>query len=75
MNDKVAKAVGTFVLALAATAVGVIVFTFPVKWLINYMFTPTFLLAVFGVAKFTFWRAYSLMFLCNLLFKFTVSSK
>lgn len=38
-------------------------------YLVNYLFAPSFLLAVFGVTHLTFWRAFWLAFLCGMLFK------
>jgi uncharacterized oligopeptide transporter (OPT) family protein len=41
---------------------------FPVKWMMNYLFTPTFLRATFGVSQMTFWRAFWLFILAGFLF-------
>lgn len=43
--------------------------TYPEMWLINYVFSPTFLLFVFGVAKLTFWRTYVTMITLGLIFR------
>jgi hypothetical protein len=31
---------------------------YPTMWMINYLFAPTALIAVFGVAKLSFWRTF-----------------
>jgi hypothetical protein len=50
-------------------------FAWFVQLLVNYLFTPATLTAVFGMAKLTLWRAWCLSFLSSLLFKsFSTSS-
>ena len=34
----------------------------PMMWLVNYLFSPSALLAVFGMAKIGFWKAFWLNF-------------
>jgi hypothetical protein len=48
---------------LVAMAIG-----FPIKWMMNYLFTPTVLRATFGVSQMTFWRAFWLAILISFLF-------
>jgi hypothetical protein len=74
MFEKLATVIGGIVLIILAIAGVSIVMAYPVKWLVNYLFTPGVLMAVFGVTKFSIWRALWLSVLCGLLFKSTVSS-
>lgn len=46
---------------------------YPTMCLVNYLFTPTLLVAVFGMAKIGFWQALCLNTLASLLFKVTAS--
>jgi hypothetical protein len=39
--------------ALFAAAMG-----YPTKWLVNYLFSPSLLMSVFGIAQITFWKAF-----------------
>ena len=49
---------------------------YPVMWGINYLFTSQVLLALFGVAKMTFWKTFVLELILGVLFKNTsVASK
>jgi hypothetical protein len=45
--------------------------TYPTKWLVNYLFSNTFLFFVFGVSKLTFWKAWALNAVCGTLIKST----
>jgi hypothetical protein len=51
-----------------------VIMAFPVKWLVNYVFTDAVRLTVFGVAQITVWRALALNILCGFLFKSSSSS-
>jgi hypothetical protein len=71
-----AKLIGTVVLAFVVIAVVAIIIAYPVMWLVNYLVTPSALIAVFGLPALTFWKAFWLNFLCATLFKSTsVSTK
>ena len=50
------------------------VFAYPTMWLVNYLFTPTFLTFVFGTATLNVWHAWALNILAGLLFKSTSTS-
>lgn len=50
-----------------------LLFAYPVMWLVNYLFTPAVLTAVFGVAKISVWQAWALNLLSGFLFKSTSS--
>ena len=62
-------AVGIGVLFFIALAIVIVIITWPVMWLINWLFLPSVLLALFGVAKISFWQTWALMFICSALFK------
>ena len=66
---------GGFVLFLVFMVFIGLLIGFPVKWMVNYLFTPATLTALFGVAQLTFWKAFWLAFLCSALFKSSGSSK
>jgi len=71
---KVLAYVGFYFLVLVIAFGLSALLAYPVKWIINYLFTPGVLLALFGVAKMTFWRAFWLSYLCSVLFKSSYSS-
>ena len=52
----------------AALIISVIVAA-PTMLLINWLFTPSFLLVVFGVSKLGFLKTWALMFICTVLLK------
>jgi hypothetical protein len=39
-----------------------LLFAFPTMWAVNYLFSTSLLLTIFGVAKLNFWRALVLNF-------------
>jgi len=63
------KAVGVFFIALFLVLGLGLIFAFPVKWAINYVFTDGVRIALFGVAYVGFWKAYVLSLLTAMLFK------
>jgi hypothetical protein len=42
-------------------------FAYPTMWLVNYLFTNSLLLSVFGIAKLTVFKAWALNILCGSL--------
>lgn len=68
-----ATAVGTIVLAFLGFVALALLMAFPTKWLVNYLFSATFLLYIFGVAKITIWQALWLNVLTGLLFRSSVT--
>jgi hypothetical protein len=46
-----------------------LVLTFPLMWLINWLFTPTVLVTLFGTSQITFWKTFALATVCGWLFK------
>jgi len=71
--DKLLKGIGAVVIVLFFLVLGGLITGYPVKWLMNWLLAPSFLLWVFGVSKLSFWKAYGLALLCGLLFKSTTS--
>jgi hypothetical protein len=66
--------VGIAVLAILVVAFITILITWPVMALINWLFLPSVLIALFGVAKLGFWQTWALLFICASLFKSTPST-
>jgi hypothetical protein len=64
----------TFGFILLVVVVGLLL-AWPVMFLVNYLFTPAVILAVFGTAQLSFIKAYGLLVLCGILFKSESSSK
>ena len=58
---------GLGVLALIAGLA--LLFALPLMWLINYTFTTSVLLALFGVPQITFWKTVALRIVTDSLFK------
>jgi hypothetical protein len=67
--DKVLQTIGAGVIIAALIAGLSVLFAFPTMWMVNYLFAPSALIAVFGHAHLTFWNALWLNVLCGLLFK------
>ena len=44
---------------------------FPLMWMINYLVTPSVLVALFGISKLTFWKTVALSIVSGWLFKGT----
>lgn len=63
-----------FLGVLAVLAGIVLLLTFPLMWAINYVFTASVLLALFGVSQITFWKTFVLSFATGVLFKGSYSS-
>lgn len=70
---KLAATIGAFILILIFAAGLAALMAYPTMSLVNYLFTPTLLVAVFGMAKIGFWQALCLNTLASLLFKVTAS--
>ncbi len=68
------KAVGTIVLVLGLIMLVAILAAFPVLLIVNYLFTPSVLLGLFGIPALTFWKAFWLNVLCGFLFKSTATT-
>jgi hypothetical protein len=52
----------------------VLLFTFPIMWALNYVFTPAVLMALFGVSKLTFWKTFVLSWVIGTMFKGTTTT-
>jgi hypothetical protein len=46
-----------------------LLFTFPLMWAINFVFTPAVIMALFGVSQITFWKTFVLAVTMGWLFK------
>ena len=73
--NKFFQVMGMFVLALLMWLGISLLMGFPTMWLVNYLICPAALVAIFGLTKITFWKAFWLNFLCGILFKGHGTSK
>jgi hypothetical protein len=46
-----------------------LLFAYPLMWAINYTFAPAVLVAIFGTASVSVWKAFALSVVCGTLFK------
>lgn len=60
-------AVATIVAILVVVAIVLVIITWPLMLLINWLFAPSLLLAIFGVSHLSFWQTWALMFICSVL--------
>jgi hypothetical protein len=60
--------VTTILASLIAIATLSLLLAFPVKWLVNGLFVPNAINAVFGVMALSVWQAWGLLLLFGLLF-------
>lgn len=58
----------TLVIGVALLVLFSFLFAYPVMWLINVIFTPSFLVFVFGTTKISVWTAWALGMLVSMLF-------
>jgi hypothetical protein len=72
--DKVLGAIGAVVVVVVIVAIVCLLMGYPTMWLMNYLFAPTALQAVFGIAQMTFWKAFWLNILAGILIKSTSAS-
>ena len=72
--ETLVKVVGAVVVALALIFVISLVMAIPTMLLVNYVLSPTALIAVFG-GPLGFWKAFFLNFLAAQLFKTSVATK
>lgn len=56
MSEVITTALG-FILGAALFVLIIFALTLPTMWAVNYLFAPSLLTLIFGVAKFNFWRA------------------
>lgn len=55
--DEIIGAIVTGFVFVAVLVGLVVLFAFPTMWAVNYLFSPSLLTLIFGVAKFNFLRA------------------
>jgi len=60
------KVIGAVIVFLGVVALFAFLGAYPTKWVVNYLFAPTALTAVFGTAKIGFWQALALNFITGL---------
>ena len=68
------KVIGAVVFFAAIVFVVALVLAYPTMWLVNYLFAPSALVAVFGTAAIGFWKAFWLNFFFGVAFKSSASS-
>jgi hypothetical protein len=52
-----------------------LLFNYPIMWMMNYTFSSSFLLSVFGVSQLTFWKTMGLSVLCGQLIRGSVKGE
>lgn len=72
--EAVVKIVGVIVLVVVIVGVLALLLAFPTMWLVNYLFAPSALAAVFGTPAIGFWKAFWLNFFFGVAFKSSSSS-
>lgn len=72
---KYLKVVGGMLVGIGIILLVGLLTGYPIKWIVNWLFTPSFLLMIFGVTKISFWQAFWLYAICSSLFKGSSSSK
>ena len=71
------KILAGFIAAIGVIAVIagiVLLFTFPIMWAMNFVFTPAVLMALFGISKMTFWKTFVFAWVVSTLTKGTSTS-
>jgi len=71
--DKFLQLIGVIVLGVAAITGLAVIMAFPTKWVVNYLFAPSAITAVFGTAQLSVWQSLALNFICATLFKVSAS--
>jgi phosphate/sulfate permease len=72
--ESLAKIVGAVVLVVVIVFVLSALMAYPVQLMVNYIFTDSVRVALFGTPILGFWKAFWLTSLCGFLFKGTSSS-
>jgi hypothetical protein len=73
-NGDVFGTLAAVVIALGVFVGLVLLTTFPVMWMFNWLFTPQVIHSVFGVWSLDFWHALVLSSLTGILFKSTITN-
>lgn len=71
--ETVVKVVGAIVLVVVIVFVLALIMAFPVMWLMNYLFAPSFLTMVFGISQMTLWKAFWFNFFMGLAIRSSCS--
>ena len=72
--ETLVKIVGVIVLLVVFIAGFALLMALPTMWIINYLFTPSAITAVFGTSAIGFWKAFWLNFFFGIAFKSSSSS-
>jgi hypothetical protein len=73
--EKLGTVVGATIAVCTMLLLIAILSAYPMMWIVNYLFAPSFLVAVFGVAKLNFWRALALCFITGFFARTNTPSK
>ena len=73
--EKFLKSTGFVTVFLVAIAGLAILGAYPLKWTVNYLINPRWLLEAFGTPQIGFWQAFCLNYIAGSLIKSTSISK
>ena len=73
--DKFLTAIGTVVVGVLVFVGVSLLMAYPTLWMVNYLFTSSVILSLFGAVQLTFWKAFWLNYFCASLFKSAASTK
>jgi hypothetical protein len=65
--ETIVKSIAVLAVFVGIVLIIAVLVAFPIMWLMNYVFAPSLMLAVFGVGKMTFWRALAFSVLTGFL--------
>ena len=68
------KVIGAVVFFMVIVVGLAMLLAYPTMWLVNYLFAPSALMAVFGSATIGFWKAFWLNFFFGVAFKSSAST-
>ena len=71
--DKFLKVIGAVVVILLAIAGIAVLGAYPLKWAVNYLVNPRWLLEAFGTPQIGFWQAFCMHYIAGSLIKSTTS--
>jgi len=74
MRDSVIEGILAGIILAILIPVISLLLGWPTMWLLNYLFNPSLLTAVFGISQITFWKAFWFNILIGLLFRSSTSS-
>jgi hypothetical protein len=74
-TETIIKALGTITAFALLIALGAMLGAYPLKWTVNYLINPRWLLEAFGTPQIGFWQAFCLNYIAASLIKGTPASK